>query len=435
MPSSPQEGLAWKQTTFDLVPVWTRDPSTAAIEHVCRKQLNMAPGDPCIASFHAEGLFNKVYLIRTAEQTFVMRVTLPVYPFFKTRAEVTTLRWVREHTKIPVPRVFGFDGSNDNEIGFEWILMEFMEGISARKQWRTMTMEQKVALAEQLAEFHLQLSIIGTDTTFKGIGSLQSSDSDMNADDCISDEAVAPGRLVSHEFFMGDHANYDIPRGPFGSTHEWLTTLLDIIIRHQSLVLEVCEDEDDRDDAEEILPVAQKLLALIPRIFPSECSTVESTALQHQDLSLNNILVGEKGQVTAVLDWECVSALPLWMLSQVPKFLDGEDREEEPQRDKYRDKTPAEAAEAEARRNEPDYQDDEGKNELYWIHRMDFETTQLRKVFRYRLKELCPVCEDADPLKLNFYQAVSQCDGIWVGKASRWADAVERGESIPFDDA
>lgn len=435
MISSSQDGLGWKQTTFDLVPVWKRDPSTAAIEEVCRKQLKVASGDPCTVSFHAQGLFNKVYLVRTLDQTFVMRVTLPVYPCFKTRAEVTTLRWVRENTTIPVAQIFGFDDSNDNEIGFEWILMEFMHGTSARKRWRTMSMEQKVALAEQFANFQYQLSRLGTDTTFKGIGSLQSGDSNLKPDGNEPSEDVAPGRLVSHEFFMGDHVSYDIPRGPFCSTQEWLSGILNIIIRHQDQVLKVSEDEDDRDEAEEILPVAQKLLALVPKVFPSERSTMESTALQHQDLNLNNILIGDDGQVTAVLDWECVSALPLWVLSEVPKFLEGELREEEPERDRYSDMTASESAEAEARRNESDYLDNEGKNELYWIHQMDFETTQLRKVFRSRFKELCPEWEEADPLKLNFYQAVSQCDGIWVGKADRWADAVEKGEFIPFEDA
>jgi hypothetical protein len=55
-----------------------------------------------------------------------MRVTLPVSPHHKTRGEVATLRWVREHTNIPVPKVIAFDDNSDDSIGFEWILVELM---------------------------------------------------------------------------------------------------------------------------------------------------------------------------------------------------------------------------------------------------------------------------------------------------------------------
>jgi aminoglycoside phosphotransferase (APT) family kinase protein len=77
-----------------------------------------------------------------------MRVSLPVCPRYKTEGEVATLRWVYNNTQIPVPRVISFDRSNGNEIGFEWILMEFIEGTSAHKRWRTMSMEQKIAFTK-----------------------------------------------------------------------------------------------------------------------------------------------------------------------------------------------------------------------------------------------------------------------------------------------
>ncbi|KAJ4856178.1 phosphotransferase enzyme family domain-containing protein [Trichoderma breve] len=435
MPRPMQDGLGWEQTTFYLMPVWTREPSISAIESVCRQQLKTPSEDPCTVAFHAAGLFNKVYLVHTAGRSFIMRVTLPVYPRHKTRAEVVTLRWVRENTSIPVPEVFGFDDSNDNEIGFEWILMEYMQGTSARKRWRTMSMEQKVALAERFAVFQFKLSgLEKPESIFEGIGTLDSPEIDLEVNSKTSQSTAAPGRLMSPEFFMGDHLEYDIPRGAFRSSSDWLNAILAIIIRHQNLVLEKSEDEDDIEDAEDILPVAQTLLTLLPKVFPQDLTTSESSALQHHDLNLNNILVNEQGEVTAVLDWECVSVLPLWMLTQVPKFLDGEPREDEPQRDIYADETPEEAAAEADRRNDPDYQDNEGKNELYWIHKLEYEQTQLRKVYKARLKELCPEWVEESPLQNDFYEAVSQCDGIWKKKARRWAERVEKGEAVRFRD-
>jgi hypothetical protein len=108
-------------------------------------------------------------------------------------------------------------------------------------------------------------------------------------------------------------------------------------------VLESSEKEDDVDDPEGILPGAQTLLALLPKIFPSDLISVETSAHYHHDLNLNNILVNEHGEVTAGLDWECASSLPFWMLSHASQFLEKQAREEEPQRDSYADETPEEA--------------------------------------------------------------------------------------------
>ncbi|KAK3994330.1 phosphotransferase enzyme family-domain-containing protein [Cladorrhinum sp. PSN332] len=346
-----------------------------------------------------------------------MRVSLPVYPRHKIRAEVATLRWVRENTSIPVPQVFGFDDSNGNEIGFEWILMELMEGASAHGRWRTMTMEQKVTFTKRLATFQAELSGFGkAEPIFRGIGTLD-----------LDGEKVAPGIFVSHEFFMGDHVNYEVEPGPFRSSHDWLSVELDIIIKHQTAVLGKMEeeedtDEDDREDAEEIISVARKLLSLVPKVFPPTLSLddPEITGLYHHDLHLNNILVNERGEITAVLDWECVSAMPLWMSTKVPKFLDEPVREEEPQRDDY----------ADAAEGEEEEEDSEGKNELYFIHRMEYEATQLRKVYESKLRELWPEWPlQESHAEMDFFHAVLQCDGLWAKKVRRWAECLERGEN------
>lgn len=435
MPRPSQDGLEWKETTFDVVPQWTREPSIAAIEDVCRQQLAIPSEDPCTVTYHASGLFNKLYIVNyTRGPDLIIRVSLPVYPHHKTRAEVATLRWVRKNTRVPVPEVFGFDDSNDNEIGYEWILMEFMQGVSAYKRWRTMPMEQKVALTKQVAAFQAELSGVGElGPIFRGIGTLDLQA--VRANDTVEDlTKVAPGQLVSSEFFVDDRLHYDIPRGPFHSSHDWLSAQLNIIVLHQTAVLEKTEDEDDKEDAEDAISAARKLLALLPRFFPPGSDEVETTGLYHHDLHLSNILVNEKGEITAVLDWECVSALPLWVSTQVPKFLDEPVREEEPQRDGYADETPEEAAAN--KRDDPDCLDNEGKNGLYFIHRMEYEATQLCKVYKARLKELWQEWPlEGSEAKVEFFQAVMYCDGIWMRKAGRWADAVEKGQGVRLEDA
>ncbi|RKL22547.1 hypothetical protein BFJ68_g1793 [Fusarium oxysporum] len=364
MQRATQDGLEWQESFLDLEP------------------LKITSDNPCTVTFHGAGFFNKFYLVRAEGSTFVMRVTLPVYPRHKTRAEVITLKWVRENTTIPAPEVFAFDDSDDNEIGFEWILIEFMQGTSAQKRWRTMSMEQKIALTERIATFQFELSgLEKQELAFKSMGALDSPETDLEADFRAPEAAITPGRMVIPEFFKGDYLTYDIPRGPFLSTHDWLSA-----------------DEHDIEDPEDILPVAQSLLALLPKVFPPDLGRPEPSALHHHCSHLDNILVNEHGEVTAVIDWECVTALPLWMLSQVPNFLIDQPREDEPQRDAYMNETPEEAAEAADRRNDPNYLDNEGKNQLYWIHMMEYETTQLRKVYKAKLEEVCPDWVKMNPL-------------------------------------
>ncbi|KAJ7719258.1 hypothetical protein B0H16DRAFT_1762283 [Mycena metata] len=143
------------------------------------------------------------------------------------------------------------------------------------------------------------------------------------------------------------------------------------------------EDEDDLEDARDILSSAQKLLSFLPSVFSS---AEDITALWHDDLSLNNILVDDHGAITAVVDWECVSALPIWMATRMPTFLAGGVREEKPKRDDYAD----EDEDENSGDSDGDGVDNEGKNELYWIHLMDYEVGKLQKVYNERLEKLWP---------------------------------------------
>lgn len=41
-------------------------------------------------------------------QDYLIRVALPVDPFFKRESEVATLAYIRKYTSIPVPKVLAF---------------------------------------------------------------------------------------------------------------------------------------------------------------------------------------------------------------------------------------------------------------------------------------------------------------------------------------
>jgi aminoglycoside phosphotransferase (APT) family kinase protein len=429
MPHHQRDGLEWDDGGFDLKPRWARQPQLDNIARLCRRVLGLSAEDRCQVAFHAEGAFNKVYLVESPRGTSLLRVSLPVDPGHKTRGEVITLRWIRRMTHTPVPKVIAFDDSQDNEVGFEWILMELMAGVSAYKRWRRMSMAEKTWVVEQVAEYQSQLFRHSLeDAQFQSIGTLSPSNpapGNPESEHSPSSDPK-PGRIVSHMFFMGDHFNYDIARGPFRSSHDWLDAYLSIIHQEQAEILakeEEDQDEDDREEPEDCLRVATKLAKLLPKIFPPLQNPAEQTVLWHDDLSLQNILVDDDGKVTALIDWECVSCMPVWMAAEMPKFLLGPEREEEPNRNGYGDASDDVKGSEEL--------DDEGKTELYWIHLMEYEQTQLRKVYANKMKQLWPRWETEvayAALKLDFLDAVDRCAAGWyLKRTEQWVDAVEGG--------
>ncbi|KAH7010355.1 phosphotransferase enzyme family-domain-containing protein [Ilyonectria destructans] len=398
---------------LDLEPRWETEPSVEAIRIVCLQKLEIHAPDDCAVSFLAAGAFNKLYLVENenhSRQKYVMRVSLPVDPHHKTSGEVATLRWISRCTKVPVPEVIAFDDSSDNEIGFEWILMQLMPGSSAHSKWRKMSMATKKALVEQMAEYQAQLFRLDCgEAGFRGIGTLN----EMPKQDSSQTEPdPVPGRIVSQTFFWGQHFDYDIPRGPFRSSHDWLDSYLRIIIQEQKDDIQRAEDEEDREYAERTLRTAERLSALLPKLFPSILNPPPAN--------------DDKGQITALVD--CVSTMPHWAATQMPKFLMGPVRQEEPVRDNYMDETLEEAEE----RDDDDDQDSEGKNELYWIHLMEYEQTLLRKAYADRMRLLWPTWDAhvADAmLSTDFLGAIGRCAfGFNLKGIDGWIDAIEKGE-------
>ncbi|KAK7413662.1 hypothetical protein QQX98_007444 [Neonectria punicea] len=341
MSKSSREGSLWDDSGLDLEPGWEFEPSLDAVKTVCQQTLQLDVPDNCAVSFLAAGAFDRLYVVEdNLEQKFIMRVSLPVDPHNKTASEVATLRWLRNHSDIPVPRVMAFDDSSNSEIGFEWILMQLIPDTSAYYQWRKLRMETKKALPDGF------LNVL-----------------------------------------LGPTFDYDVPRGPFRTSHDWLESFISIILQDQAKEVNEAEDEDDKEDAEYNLRVAQKLADLLPKIFPKIQNPPERTVLWHDDLSLQNIMVDDKGAITAIIDWECVSAMPFWVATQMPKFLRGSNREQKPRREQYGDETPEEVA-ARQETDSDDGLDSEGKCELYWIHLKEYEQTQLRKVYSDHMSQI-----------------------------------------------
>lgn len=415
MPPPPQYGLKWRETTFGVEPSWTQEPSIDAIKDIIKDKFGQSQA--CIVTFVAEGGFNKVYKVQHDDAEYIMRVTLPVDPRRKTQSEAATLDFIQQNTDVPVPTVIAFDASNDNALCFEWMLLEHMPGKPLKQHWKSLPLEKKRALVKRIALYVVQLFR----ARIQGIGNLYHSAT--SRDDAVDQTNFRVGRIVSHEFFWDDRTTQVFPRGPFSSSRRWLQARL--LLHHQASkdVIEMSRDEDDIDVAQQVAILEQRLASLLPSIFEVN-HEVEETALFHDDLSQQNIMVDEDGNLTAIIDWECVSALPLWRVCQIPYFLRGRERIEIPNRSKYA--------------MDENGLDENGEiSDLYLQHLLQYEQTELRKEFLNEIKNIEPAwfaiySSDLNLRKADFEMAVNCIDNEFCIKhISKWLDDVAAGEDVP----
>lgn len=130
------------------------------------------------------------------------------------------------------------------------------------------------------------------------------------------------GEAVQPALFMGDHIQLPIYRGPFPSSNSLVTAHMQHLQHDISTQLQ-SHDGDEQDDSEEMQEVYNLLEPIIPRLFPPGSTTRESTFLFHPDLSANNVLLNDHGNLIGIVDWECVIATPSWLSCQLPEFLEG----------------------------------------------------------------------------------------------------------------
>ncbi|KAK5168396.1 uncharacterized protein LTR77_006966 [Saxophila tyrrhenica] len=224
-----------------------------------------------------------------------MRIALPVDPGLKTASEVATIEFVRQETDMPLPNTLAFDCSNQNILGFEWVLMEYVRGRPLESGWRDIPMSKKAEISESAR--------------------------------------YALGAMVEVAFFWGDRGHQRLARGPFKNSYEWLLTRLSLVIEEKAKILATTKDKDAMEDAEDSKSIAAQLVHILPSIIPPEDN--EQSIIVHNDLSTNNILINDAGDPIAVVDWECVSALPLLRACQYPQLLTGTIQHRKPDIEEY----------------------------------------------------------------------------------------------------
>ena len=361
-----QHGLLWE----GLDPTWTVMPDPSVIGQLAKQHLPQNFSDIAV-DFFAEGALNKIYTIASPyeSQQYLMRVALPVEPFYKTESEAATLAYVSKYTTLPVPEVIAYDSSSENDLGFEWMLLKKIRGVPVSEVWESMRFGSKACLTVQISnymkELHcLQFSQIGNiyfsaikDRVNSGIDytNIESEDSDVSVDCGIGSEFVI-GRMVSPWFFRDKRVWLPANRGPFSSSSDLMAAKTQIQIERINNLSpspgdEYYSDNDEElaEDKDEVLEICCTLKTLVPTyFFPWDtlneqiqaCSSPydyeakgNRNLIHHDDLSERNILVDPTSfQITGILDWESVAVRPAWECYEYPYILRGYEISEPPKK-------------------------------------------------------------------------------------------------------
>ena len=449
-----REGLEWEDGFLTTEPRWAFEPLTNIIKELACHHLHLSEDDASKSTltFEVQGAFNKLYAFECPQGSYLMRVSLPVDPRYKTLSETATIQYLRLKTTIPVPEVLAYDASAENALKFEWMLMERIMAKPLGDVLPSMDWEAKVTLVKKIAYvmaqlFHLRFTRIGNlfqpqhvrspceaeesalttgglpsklvsatfrllKTTFRRMGNLLQNTyiwGENGPEDISAASSVVVDRIVSMPFFWDKRFTMDVPRGPFQSSPEWLLAHLALIEGDCDIHL-LDKDADPRDikETEKTKAIISRLRDHLPRFFPSNETETESFAVRHDDINHHNILVDESGAFKALVDWECVSVLPLWKVCQLPDYLDGVDCHVKPDPNEY-----------------------EGvEDELYQSQLSDYECTLLRSVFLDEMRVVAPEWiqeRERSIQKADFGRAVDSCDTPWKGTVVKWLNALDRG--------
>ncbi len=227
------------------------------------------------------GFINPVYFLTTKKgKEIVLRIThpLPKWKHWKTQNEVTIMNFLRTHTNIPVPKVL-VSADEPDLIGYEYILMEKMQGVQFNQYFPTAPVEEKYRLIRQLFAIVAELRRF----PFQKIGNLR--------------ENMEVGR------------EYDIEAGPFPSLKKYLSAaLLDRAkdIRHHP----------------KYAGYASRFRQMAKQMQEPEFTLPHFPFVLTQNFEDKNILVKE-GEITAILDFEWSGSFPdFYDLRNIRDFLD-----------------------------------------------------------------------------------------------------------------
>ncbi|KAK8029424.1 hypothetical protein PG993_010715 [Apiospora rasikravindrae] len=195
------------------------------------------------------------------------------------RSEAITMFYLQQHTHLPTPKIFDWaceaDPENCARIGY--ILMEKMDATPLN--WQAATGEQKETIMQQLADIFIEIE----KHPFTTMGSLATCDGNI---------ADIPGLALPYVF--RPEAG---PLGPFTSPLEWSKAII------ESYLSIMADGEIDANLRTEVYLYHRFRLEAVGRLWEGVLPG-HRFFLKHPDDKGDHILINDRYQIVALIDWE-----------------------------------------------------------------------------------------------------------------------------------
>ena len=282
------------------------DKLVALLDKVSKKHNGTVDANYKLVSKHC-GSYNCAYILESSyKERLCIRVPACGIPARWNdfdgkllRESALGMKYIRNKTDLPVPRLLSYDTTMDNEIGAPYIVMSFLAGRTLEEAWpqqededfevtesRRMTMLQSLAKTMRLLE----------PTVFPRYGALLFE----------SEEAVPTvgdtSRLTTDDIFVIHRKFKAIPSRASLSDY--------VLAARRHRFEDYHYPEEDLDSLTKgIFRLWELMLDCFLQVVKLEPNEPDFVLMQ-SDFNPQNILVDERGNISGLIDWDCLEAVP-----------------------------------------------------------------------------------------------------------------------------
>ncbi|KAI5356527.1 Putative aminoglycoside phosphotransferase, protein kinase-like domain superfamily [Septoria linicola] len=278
-----------------------------------------------------EGGFSRALLLKKLDGTEVVAklpfsIAGPAY--YTTASEVAVMQYIRQHTKVPVPKILAWSSNQTNVVGAEYIIMEKAPGIQLVKVFDKMRDYDHFMLIKNLCALESELAAI----EFPASGSLYLRQSLQDSNDVAIPLDISQD--PEGQFCIGpacdrtwnDDRSPAVRKGPWPSLPAFGQALVEREIARTNSRPDNQEPGHSRSPSKAEQIATLQLASDVATRMAAESlpGKFASPTLWHSDLHLGNIYVSEEDptQIVSIIDWQSLLVLPLFCQVRFPEFLD-----------------------------------------------------------------------------------------------------------------